>query len=101
MSGEGEILESRAAAHDLTEVSVMLASCLASNRLLTELVGAEVASQTMLSFSSGTLLLTRVASDTALTVVALTTEDEADRVRFSLRRLLPQLTGAVDDAEVA
>ena len=104
VSAEGEILESRTAAHDLaqdlTEVSAMLGSCLASNRLLTELVGEEVASQTMLAFTSGALLLTRAAPDTALTLVALTTEAEADRVRFSVRRLLPQLAGADADAEV-
>lgn len=104
VSAEGEILESRTAAHglaqDLTEVSTMLGSCLASNRLLSELVGEDVASQTMLVFTSGALLLTHAAPDTALTLVALTTEADADRVRFSLRRLLPQLAGRDDAAEL-
>ena len=111
VSGEGEILESREAkpaqakaltthvSTDFTDVATLLSSCLASNRLLIELLGAEVASQTMLEFGAGALLLTRVTPDAALSVVALTSAADADRVRFGLRRLLPQLFEGGDDGE--
>ncbi len=94
VTSAGEILESRGAGeHDLASVPAMLSSCLASNRLLSELLGAEVTTQTTLEFGSGTLLLTRLAqpSDVSVSVVAFTSTEDADRVRFGLRRLLPQL----------
>lgn len=94
VTSAGEILESRGiGAHDLSSVPAMLSSCLASSRLLSELLGAEVATQTTLTFGSGTLLLTRLAQlpDASVSVVAFTSTEDADRVRFGLRRLLPQL----------
>lgn len=99
VSGDGEILEGRAAERDFADVSLTLSSCLASSRLLSELLGAEVASQTTFEFALGTLLLTRAVPDTDLAVVVLTQAEEADRVRFGLRRLLPQLSGATDNGE--
>ncbi len=100
VSARGEILDNRAAGRDLTVFASMLGSCLASNRLLTELLGADVASQTTLSFASGTLLLTRAPSSDesgAASLVLLTNEDEVDRVRFGLRRLLLELSLAEAD----
>jgi predicted regulator of Ras-like GTPase activity (Roadblock/LC7/MglB family) len=93
----GEIVESRTVDQDFTEVEASLGGLFTSNRLLSELLGAENASQTRLEFSAGTLLLTRVTPLTNLAVVALTSAEDADRVRFGLRRLLSQL--AADPSE--
>lgn len=75
----------------------LLTSSLASCRVLAELLGAEAATQTVLEFEDGTLLLTLTGGGDAATaeapvsVVGLRSLQDLGRVRFSLRRLLPQL----------
>jgi hypothetical protein len=101
VSGSGELLEmlpGGAHDHDLATVQPALAGFLASSRVLAELLGAEAATQTTLELGAGAALLTLLSDpseglpEASPTVVALTTVDELDRVRFALRRLLPQLT---------
>lgn len=103
VSSDGELLESRAEGeHSLASVEAMLSSNLASSRVLAELLGAEVATQTMLEFGSGALLLTRLAEtpEAPVNVVALTSVQDVGRVRFGLRRLLPQLVGSTSPDEL-
>lgn len=90
---DGALLEGAPAGSPLLSVAPSLGGYLASGRVLAELLGAEVATQTVLEFGGQTVLLTLLAetSEAPLSVVALTSADEVGRVRFSLRRLLPLL----------
>lgn len=77
----------------------VLVSCLASDRVLAELLGAETPTQTVLEFTSETVLLS-LSADLAGEpgrVVALCRAEDLSRVRFGLRRLLPLLATATAD----
>lgn len=78
----------------LADARELLSSSLASSRTLAGLLGAEAATQTMTEFDGGTLLLTLSTGGPGapLGVVALSSAQDVGRVRFGLRRLLPQLT---------
>ncbi len=89
---DGEPLAPLSETQPLASVQAALATCTASNRVLAELLGAEVPTQTVLEFASETVLLT-VSADLAGTpcrVAALCRVPDLSRVRFGLRRLLPQ-----------
>lgn len=96
LSPSGELLASlpEAGPGSLAHAREPLASSLASSRTLVGLLGAEAATQTVLEFDGGALLLALSAggADAPLGVVALSSAQAVGRVRFSLRRLLPQLT---------
>lgn len=99
VDSSGELLETppgevQLAAVQFSEVQEALSGCLASSRSLAEILGAE-ATQTVLEFGGGDALLIRLTAppEASLNVVVLTTAVELGRVRFGLRRLLPQLTG--------
>lgn len=83
--------------YDLVSVQAGLTGFLASSRVLAELLGAEAATQTTLELGGGAVLLTTLVTipadppDAPLGVVVLTTAEGLGRVRFGLRRLLPQL----------
>lgn len=83
--------------YDLVSVQAGLTRFLASSRVLAELLGAEAATQTTLELGGGAVLLTTLVTipadppDAPLGVVVLTTAEGLGRVRFGLRRLLPQL----------
>ena len=98
VSRSGEPLETLPEdAHDLASVQPALAGFLASSQVLAELLGAEAATQTTLELDAGVALLALLndslesPAETSPNVVVLTTAEALDRVRFALRRLLPQL----------
>lgn len=95
----GALLEGAPAGAPLLVVAPSLGGYLASGRVLAELLGAEVATQTVLEFEGQTVLLTRLADapEAPLSVVALASAEDVGRVRFGLRRLLPLLTGGAAD----
>lgn len=90
VGADGEILESVAGdANDLAKLEALV-GYLASSRALAEILGAEAAVQTLLEFGGGAVVLT-LLTDARMSLVTLTTADAAGRVRFRLRRLLPEL----------
>lgn len=101
---DGELLAALAATQPLAAAQEALATCLTSDRVLAELLGAETPTQTVLEFSSETVLLTLSAdlAEGPCRVVALCTAQDLSRVRFGLRRLLPQaaLESASSGADV-
>lgn len=89
----GEVLESLARGGcELATLQDALTGYFASSRVLAELLGASAATQTVLGFEGGAALLTTLATDAPVSVVTLSSADELGRVRFCLRRLLPQLS---------
>ena len=92
ISRDGEPLAPLAATQLLASVQEALSTCLTSDRVLAELLGAEAPTQTVLEFGSETVLLTLSAelSGELCRVVALCLTQDLSRVRFGLRRLLPQ-----------
>lgn len=78
-------------------VAEALATYLTSDRVLAELLGAELPTQTVLEFGSGTALLTQATElgGEPYSVVALFAARDLNRVRFGLRRLLPASAGVV------
>ena len=88
----GELREPLSATQPLASVQAALATCLTSDRVLAELLGAETPTQTVLEFASETVLLTlktELAGEPCH-VVTLCAAQDLSRVRFGLRRLLPQ-----------
>ncbi len=81
---------------DFVGARELLSGALASSRALTELLCEGSTEQTILEFRGGALLLAINAIDapTPLSVVALCGLQDLGRVRFGLRRLLPQLTAS-------
>jgi len=101
VGGGGELLdELPGTAHSLAAVQAALSGYLASSRMLAELLGAEAACQTALEFGGGAVLLTLAVDgpdtspDDALSVVTLSSAGDLGRVRFGLRRLLPELSAS-------
>ena len=88
----GEPLAPLSETQPLASAQEALATCLTSDRVLAELLGAETPSQTVLEFASETVLLSLSAELTGepCRVVALCKAADLSRVRFGLRRLLPQ-----------
>lgn len=99
MTGSGELLAGAPeGAGTLFVTPELLTSSLAPCRALAELLGAEAATQATIEFEEGALLLTLAAegggspAEAPVSVVCLRSVQDLGRVRFSLRRLLPQLT---------
>lgn len=104
VDGDGELLlELPGTAHDFGAVQAALSAYHASSRMLAELLGTEAACQTTLEFGRGAVLLTLpvdgpdTSLDDAVSVVALSSADDLGRVRFGLRRLLPELSASPDE----
>lgn len=89
---EGEPLVPLAPTQPFASSAEALATGLTSDRVLAELLGAETPTQTVLEFGSETVLFTLSAeiSGEPCRVVALCLTQDLSRVRFGLRRLLPQ-----------
>lgn len=87
----GELLTLPGKAGPFAAVAEALATQLTSDRVLAELLGAELPTQTVLEFGSGTALLTQTTElgGEPYNVVALFAARDLNRVRFELRRLLP------------
>lgn len=96
----GEPLEPLAETQPLAAIKEALAACLSSDRVLAELLGAETPTQTVLEFGSERVLFTLSAelAGEPCRVVTLCSAQDLSRVRFGLRRLLPQAAPIAADA---
>jgi hypothetical protein len=90
LSASGELL-ARAPEEACAILVEPLVSTLALSRLLAELLGAEAPNQTLLEFEGGVLLMLAPEGAAPVGVVHLQSVQDLGRVRFALRRLLPQL----------
>lgn len=92
----GELFTLPGEAGALAAAAEALRAYLSTDRVLAELLGAEQPSQTVLEFSSGTLLLSQTVllEGEPCSVVALLAARDLNRVRFGLRRLLPPTSAA-------
>jgi len=101
VSGDGELLERVSQRQvDVTFVTGLLASSLASSRVLAGLLGDGEIIQIMLEYEQGPVLLTPLPTDQAqsegyLLVVTLDAVGNLGRVRFQLRKLLPNIAEAL------
>ena len=99
VSGEGFIVEGVSNDDtDLGFVGGLIASSLASGRALAGLLGEGEIAQTMIEYENGPVLLTPIAGapgDDFVAVVTLESTGTLGRVRFQLRKLLPEIAKAV------
>ncbi|MEM7736321.1 MAG: roadblock/LC7 domain-containing protein [Deinococcota bacterium] len=102
VSGEGFIVEGVSKDDmDLSFVGGLIASGLASSRVLAGLMGEGDVSQTMIEYENGPVLLTPLkigvqgaGDDDFVAVVTLDSTQNLGRARFQLRKLLPQIAEA-------
>ncbi len=86
---------------DLGFVGGLIASSLASSQVLAGLLGEGELNQTMIEYENGPVLITPLKAATAsdhnfVTVVTLDSAQTLGRVRFQLRKLLPELAKVVN-----
>lgn len=100
VSGEGFIVEGVSSNDmDLGFVGGLIASGLASSRVLASLLGEGEVSQTMIEYEDGPVLLTPLQADSGedgyVAVITLDSTNNLGRARFQLRKLLPEIAQAV------
>ncbi len=100
VSGEGFIVEGVSSNEmDLGFVGGLIASGLASSQVLAGLLGEGHILQTMIEYENGPVLLTPLEPegdrDGFVAVVTLDSTQNLGRVRFQLRKLLPEIARAV------
>ncbi|SRR5690554_1268805 len=81
---------------DLSFIGGLVASSLASSKVLADLMGEGDIKQTMIEYEKGPVLMTPLDSHGVAGYVAVLTLDTATtlgRVRFQLRKMLPELAG--------
>ncbi len=79
---------------DLSFIGGLVASSLASSRVLADLLGEGEIKQTMIEYENGPVLMIPLDSHDVAGYVAVLTLDTATtlgRVRFQLRKMLPEL----------
>lgn len=82
---------------DLSFVGGAIASTLASSKALAGLLGEGRITQTMIEYENGPVLMTPIESEGKefVAVLTLDTANALGRVRFQLRKLLPDLAQVV------
>lgn len=102
VSSEGFIVEGVSSSDtDLSFVSGLIASGLASSQVLAGLMGEGEILQTMIEYENGPVLLTPLQQETQdsdggyVAVVTLDGTGNLGRARFQLRKLLPQIASAM------
>lgn len=97
VSTDGFVVEGASKADfDLSFIGGLVASSLASSKVLAELMDEGGIRQTMIEFDKGPVLMTPLDSHGVAGYVAVLILDTATtlgRVRFQLRKMLPQLAG--------
>lgn len=98
VNAEGFILEGTSEGDkDLSFVGGVIASGLASSHVLAELLGEGDISQTMIEYEDGPVLLIPLKTEQEHVMVAtLESINTLGRARFQLRKLLPEITDAVE-----
>ena len=97
VNGEGELIDGVSSDHkDMGFVSGIIASGMASSRVLADLLGEGDVSQTMIEYEDGPVILMPLGESGAHVMFA-TLEDISTlgRVRFQLKKLMPSLANAV------
>ena len=91
VGASGDLVTLPGAGGPLAAAAEELSAHLTSERVLAELLGAELPTQTVLEFGAKTALLAQTAElgGEPLTAVLLFAARDLNRVRFGLRRLLP------------
>ena len=89
----GDLVTPPGAGGPLATAAEELSAHLTSERVLSELLGAELPTQTVLEFGAKTALLAQTAEleGEFYTAVLLFAARDLNRVRFGLRRLLPEV----------
>ncbi len=98
VSAEGFIVEGASRNdRDLSFVGGVIASGLASARVLAELLGEGEIQQTMIEYEDGPVLLMPLdkSEDSYVMVTTLDSIATLGRARFQLRKLLPEISQAV------
>ena len=98
VSEEGLVIEGASRDdRDLGFVGNIIASGLASSRVLSELLGEGEISQTMIEYQDGPVLLMPINSNQEAHVMVVTLDSltTLGRARFKLRKLLPEVAQAV------
>lgn len=99
VTGDGELIEGASPGQvDMTFVTGLLASSLASSQVLAGLLGDGEIIQIMLEYEQGPVLLTPLPTAQAqgyLLVVTLDAVGNLGRARFQLRKLLPGIAEAL------
>ena len=98
VNGEGFILEGASEGEkDLSFVGDVIASGLASSHVLADLLGEGSITQTMIEYEDGPVLLIPLKTEKEHVMVAtLESINTLGRARFQLRKLLPEITDAVE-----
>lgn len=95
VSTDGFIVEGASKADfDMSFIGGLVASSLASSKVLSDLMGDGDIKQTMIEYENGPVLMTPLDSHGVAGYVAVLTLDTATtlgRVRFQLRKMLPEL----------
>jgi predicted regulator of Ras-like GTPase activity (Roadblock/LC7/MglB family) len=98
VSGEGFIIEGVSNNEtDLGFVGGLIASGLASSRVLAKLLGDGVINQTMIEYEHGPVLMIPLeeAEDGFVMVATLESTTVLGRARFQLRKLIPEIIKAI------
>lgn len=104
VSGEGSIVEGVShGGTNLDFIAGLIASGLASSQVLAGILGEGEINQTMIEYENGPVLLTPLkrAGDDYVAVVTLDQTSTLGRVRFQLRKLLPEIAEAVGAEDTA
>ena len=99
VNGEGFIIEGASTNDkDLSFVGGVIASGLASSRVLAELLGEGEISQAMIEYEDGPVLIIPLdkQEDSHVMVATLDSINTLGRARFQLRKLLPEIIQAVN-----
>lgn len=98
VNSEGMMIEGvSATGEELGFIGNIIASGLASSRVLASLLGDGDIQQTMIEYEGGPVLLTPLSADEQAHVMVATLEatNTLGRARFQLRKLMPEITKAV------
>lgn len=96
MNGTGRLVESiPESGMEVSFVGGLIASSLAVSRVLAELLGEGEVTQTMIEYERGPVLLAPLQPQGYTAVLTLQDSQSLGRVRWQLRKLLPEMAAAL------